>query len=221
MGHIYKITNILNNKCYIGQTKRNPLVRWSEHIRYAKTNIKGKSKLYNAIQKYGIECFLFTLIEELNNKDLDIKESFWIKYYNSSMNGYNILNKSRGKRNIDISDEKIIRLYLQNQSIEETSRLLVINFGTVRSVLRNNNISIKRRKLIVKNRTTFKSPVSCYTISGDFIRTFNTIKEAIIYFELPIKASGHISKCCQKIRPTAYGFIWHYKHEVETHSVST
>lgn len=80
---IYKITNNINNKCYIGQSI-NIHRRWNAHKRQ-KTN----SHLCRAFKKYGIENFSFTIIEECSVDELDEKEKYWIRYYDSYRNGYN------------------------------------------------------------------------------------------------------------------------------------
>jgi group I intron endonuclease len=62
---IYKITNIINNHCYIGQS-RNIQKRWKNHIS-ASHNCNEKSyeyPLYRAIRKYGVENFSFDILEE-------------------------------------------------------------------------------------------------------------------------------------------------------------
>lgn len=52
MAFIYKITNLINNKCYIGKTERTILSRWKEHLQKRKTL---DLPLYRALNKYGIE----------------------------------------------------------------------------------------------------------------------------------------------------------------------
>lgn len=91
MQGIYKITNLINDKCYIGKTN-NSYRRWKDHQRLAVTpNHKEYDKaLYQAMRKYGIENFEFEIIEEL--KDYSIsreREKYWIQYFNSYNNGYN------------------------------------------------------------------------------------------------------------------------------------
>lgn len=54
-GIIYKITNTINGKCYIGQTTSNINKRWSQHIYNAKTQSQKCRFLENAIKKYGKE----------------------------------------------------------------------------------------------------------------------------------------------------------------------
>jgi group I intron endonuclease len=87
---IYRITNLLNNKVYIGQSK-NPKTRWSRHksdARYGKNN-----HLSLAIKKYGIENFEFTIIIQTKLIDeVDNLEKLCILQYNSTdySVGYNI-----------------------------------------------------------------------------------------------------------------------------------
>ena len=66
---IYKITNQINNKVYIGLTTCSLEYRWSRHITESK-NVNNTKHLYKAMRKYGIENFT---IEEIDNTD-DFKE---------------------------------------------------------------------------------------------------------------------------------------------------
>jgi len=86
--YIYRITNLVNNKVYIGQTTKNPERRWKEHKTSAKKDTRW---LYQAIRKYGIQCFEFQVIcEALEHKYLDELEILLIKEYNSFETGYNM-----------------------------------------------------------------------------------------------------------------------------------
>ena len=64
MGYIYKITNLINGKIYIGQTRFNVQRRFHQHLYEAK---KGELNfpLYSAIRKYGEENFKIECIEEM------------------------------------------------------------------------------------------------------------------------------------------------------------
>lgn len=88
MGVIYKITNTINKKVYIGQTMQAAQNRWSVHKSRAK-NKNFSTHLYNGIRKYGIENFDFEIIEQCSDNNLDKRERYWIQYYNSYIDGYN------------------------------------------------------------------------------------------------------------------------------------
>jgi group I intron endonuclease len=99
-GKIYKITNIVNSKIYIGQTIQEKLEkRLTKHIRDAR-NKTTNSALHNSIRKYGFENFVIELIEDkLTTKiDLDRKEKFWISSTKSNVKaiGYNLTNGGSG-----------------------------------------------------------------------------------------------------------------------------
>ena len=87
---IYKITNKINNKCYIGQTIKTLRIRKSQHIR----NIKYKKyPLHKALYKYGLEDFSWEIICECKSREkLNEMECYYIDYYNShvSKSGYNV-----------------------------------------------------------------------------------------------------------------------------------
>lgn len=78
--YIYKITNKINGKSYIGQTT-NYRRRFREHkkLGYGKEENK---YLYNAIKKYGLENFTFEVIEN-KTSNYNEKEKYWIKYYHT------------------------------------------------------------------------------------------------------------------------------------------
>ena len=73
MGFIYKITNKINNKVYIGQTCRDLQTRWREHK--SKANCEYNNHLYNAMTKYGAENFIIELIEESKDDEKPSTES--------------------------------------------------------------------------------------------------------------------------------------------------
>jgi group I intron endonuclease len=86
---IYKITNNINDKIYIGQSN-NPDNRWKSHCSDSRNNVDiGKSAIHDAMRSLGIEHFRLTVIgwfEGYNDK-----EKYYIQQYNSLVpNGYNI-----------------------------------------------------------------------------------------------------------------------------------
>ena len=91
---IYKVTNKLNGKIYIGQTSRTLNIRMAEHLANKRT-----SYFDRALQKYGIENFNVEIIDEVDTKkELDQLEQYYIQFFNSKVpNGYNMTDGGEGQ----------------------------------------------------------------------------------------------------------------------------
>lgn len=76
---IYKITNKINGKCYIGQSN-DIHRRWKQELA---PNAKLNPHLARAFEKYGIDNFEFEIIEECKREQLNEREQFYIEIYNS------------------------------------------------------------------------------------------------------------------------------------------
>lgn len=89
---IYKITNKINGKVYIGQTVRPLNVRIKQHL------VRGESLVSKAIKKYGIDKFIIEQIDRAKSKpELDRKERYWIGVYDCvAPNGYNLTSGGEG-----------------------------------------------------------------------------------------------------------------------------
>lgn len=92
MNDVYLVTNIVNDKKYVGITCRGYMVRFKEHIDEA---LDGSTVIFhNAIRKYGPENFKVELLEtDVSDKDIEDKERYYIKKYNTfyiSGSGYNM-----------------------------------------------------------------------------------------------------------------------------------
>jgi group I intron endonuclease len=92
---VYKITNKINGKMYIGQTISSIEERWAGHC----YNSSRCTRMKNAINKYGKENFSIEVIEICSTQEeLDEKETFYIKQLNTlSPNGYNLKLEGKGK----------------------------------------------------------------------------------------------------------------------------
>lgn len=78
---IYCITNKINNKKYIGQSN-NIFGRWNEHISISyNDNSKGKSLIHQAIKKYGVESFVFEVLEPCEIEQMNELEIYYIKEF--------------------------------------------------------------------------------------------------------------------------------------------
>lgn len=135
MGNIIYIhTNTITKKSYIGRTLQTIESRFKQHLNLAKRN-KG-FKFHRALRKYGENAFESQILEEnLSEEQAQIRETYWINYYDSYENGYNMtLGGSCGL----ISDE----------SKEKYTKTV--------TTLDENRSSIAKRRYIKRNKTLFK-----------------------------------------------------------------
>lgn len=105
---IYKITNNINGKVYVGQSN-NIHKRWNQHTSKYEWNRNSDKPLYKAFSKYGLQNFTFSVLEECSLEELDKKEEYWIKKLNSLVhhNGYNIRSGGEGNRGENHSRHKL------------------------------------------------------------------------------------------------------------------
>lgn len=140
---IYKITNKINNKCYIGQTIKNAEERWREHKSHAfGTHINDVNKtLYKAIRKYGLENFTFEVLQDNieTYEQLDKAEIYWIDFYNSFIKGYNETFGGQKYHKI-LPNKEIIEDYYRTRSARKTALNFGIDHSTVDDILNQNNI---------------------------------------------------------------------------------
>ena len=87
---IYKITNLQNNMCYVGQAA-DIASRWKQHIkRGLGAETPTKNKLYPIMSSIGVENFSFEVIEECQRSQLNEREDYWQKYFHAIDFGYSI-----------------------------------------------------------------------------------------------------------------------------------
>lgn len=107
-GIVYKVTNAINGKCYIGQTIKTLKKRINEHKQNIKLNRYPIVILYKAIKKYGWDNFKWEVIKECDSREiLNIMETFMIIVYKTHMseNGYNMTWGGDGINGYNHSDE--------------------------------------------------------------------------------------------------------------------
>lgn len=121
---IYKITNLLNGKSYIGQSK-NIENRWRNHRWRYKYKEREHLFLYQAMRRYGIENFSFEVLEECNEEDLDALEIKYIEQYRSFPDGYNMTGGGNGHRGRPMTPEgkaALLKALTGRPCSEETRR---------------------------------------------------------------------------------------------------
>lgn len=108
---IYKVTNLINGKVYIGQTQKTLKIRKIKHIY---ESFEGNSKLlfHKALRKYGEDSFSWDIIDYADSQDeLNKKEIYWISHYNSfGENGYNLTNGGASGGNIKFTVNDVLQI---------------------------------------------------------------------------------------------------------------
>jgi group I intron endonuclease len=103
---VYKAKNIINGKCYIGITKYSLEHRRLTHEKATKYSNR---KFYNALSKYGFDKFEWSILDDSDELEtIQSKEVYYIKEYNSMIDGYNLT--SGGEYNKEYSDESIDKM---------------------------------------------------------------------------------------------------------------
>ena len=132
---IYKITNLINNKSYIGQSIYIEN-RWNkEKVRaFSVESSEYNKTLSQAFRKYGIENFSFEIIEECEKEELNEKEQYYINFYNTYFDGYNETTGGQSGNNnysMKISKENLLEIYnlLMNTDIPQKDIAEKFNVG--------------------------------------------------------------------------------------------
>jgi group I intron endonuclease len=177
-GYIYKITNIINGKVYIGQTINSVENRFKQHTRK-----KGCTYLYAAIKKYGKENFKVETIEDVPRELLDEREIYWISFYNSTNKdiGYNIIKGGKlGRKEIyklsDSEIKEVIQMFKNNISLNNIGKHFKMDRRSIRIILKREGEWVNKYPTI-KERTDIEE-IKEYLIkynpkSKDVCKKFN------------------------------------------------
>ena len=211
MGTIYKITNLVNNKIYIGQTVNSINHRFNQHINSA-MHFKGCPYLGKAIRRYGVDNFIVDALEE--NIPIDLlndREIYWINYYKSNNKDYGY-NLTRGGNLTCIAmseeDENLInQLWDSGKTVGYIAKTTSHSINAIDRVLsKNSNYSVSES---FKRGSAKAISVCQYDLLGVFISKFNTLAEAAIAVNGNYQSIGQA--CIHK--KTAYGYWWRYEND--------
>lgn len=209
MGFIYKISNSINNKIYIGQTKRSIAERFKQH-EYDYCHKRYNSLLHQAMRELGFKNFSIEEIEECPDDLLDEREVYWINYYNSYQDGYNLTTGGqKGCSCPRYNEEEIIRLYLKYKSLNKVSKEVGCCRTTVKNVLKRNNIEWLNTEEATKNACClFINQIDPKT--NRIVNCFRGAKEASE--QLKNSSESMIQQCARSEEPLIYcGYGWVYQ----------
>ena len=212
---IYKITNLLDKKIYIGQTQRTLEERMKEHCRNRR-----KSYIYNAIKKYGIENFSAEVIETCETvEELNEREIFWIKFFDCKRpNGYNLTDGGEGCRGYIVTAETRKKISESHKgkcgricSEETKAKISAANKG--------HSVSEKSRAMMSaahKGKKLSEETKAKMSASKKNKRTIICIEKEKIFESIADAARwANISACtiitaCKNKNRTAGGYHWEY-----------
>jgi group I intron endonuclease len=213
MGYIYKITNTVNDKVYIGQTIRSIDIRWKEHLRHGfnPNNNEYNRHLYKSMRKYGKDKFSIEEIECCDNDLLDEREMFWIQLYDSSnpRYGYNLTLGGEGTMIIDY--DEVYKRYDNGETLGQIAREMGLSRSNLTQILKgyeNYDKAVawdRAMKDVSKRRGT---PVSQYDLFGNYVATFPSSKAAAR--SIPKAVHSNISKSCKNKSGLSGGFQWRF-----------
>lgn len=144
-GFIYKITNTINGKSYIGQTIQNVKERFYQHCATKCSKAVSNMAIHRAIKKYGKSNFTVEVIEEIDSANLNDRERYWIKYYNSYNNGYNSTKGGQDgcKPFKDLDVESIIKEYNTGKSLRTLGTIFKVDKQTIKDLLIRHNVELR------------------------------------------------------------------------------
>ena len=167
MAYIYRILNKITKKCYIGESKSKDVNwRWREHKRKIEIN-KGCPALRDAVKKYGIEYFEFSVIIICFDDERFKYEKEYIKKYNSVVpNGYNITGGGEGGGFQGKKHTEQVKTDIRNQSkqkyidnpelrkqISERNKIMMSN-PEVREKIKNGILNSEKMKKNIEDKKT-------------------------------------------------------------------
>lgn len=211
MAYIYKITNQINGKIYIGKTLKTIQERWKEHQNDSRRSHLKKRPLYEAMQKYGVENFVIEEVEECDYLIINEREQYWIKKYRSYIGfedawGYNATLGGDGKVYCDY--DWIYSLWQEGQIIKEIAATTSYCVDTISKVLKEKGVTSKEIFSRSEKRRCKRPVCMLDKNTQEVIKTFACANEAARY--LGKERGWHISEVCRKERKSAYGYLWKY-----------
>ena len=222
MGIIYKYTNLVNGKVYIGQTIQELKERHSKHISVAfgKENGHGYNYLiHKAFRKYGVDNFSLEVIDKVDNTLLNEKEREYIALYNSYEKGYNMTPGGESKaEDFPLSAEEkevISKLFEDGVAIKKIAEQTSHHYRKIKRTLIEelgySETDIENRYLASKGKAT-RSAVYALDTNKEVVSSYSSIKEASQFLGISTAWLSKIVNSQQKFYKDKY---WVKKMDLE------
>lgn len=212
MGYIYLVTNLINDKKYVGKTTDTIENRWKAH-KYAAFIRKLDFYFYKALRKYGIENFSIKQVEECPNEKLNERERYYIDFYKTFYIyrlGYNLTRGGDGNTQVD--DNEIMKIWHQGYSSTELAKQFNFYVRTITNVLKRNGVTqeeIYHRAAVYGASHAFKK-VYQYDYEGNLVDIYESLNDM---HEKTGYNKDYIGATCNHKYATANGYIWLYEND--------
>ena len=172
MYNIYKLTSKTSGKMYVGQTKRNVSFRLAEH-KFNASN-RPHCELHGTILENGIEDISIEIIEICEDAVADIREQYWISFYDSANPevGFNRAKGGRGNPGMPVSEETRQKIREKNKGFTPEARE-IIRLKAIGRKLSDSHAEVARL-----NGMKIAKAILQYSVSGELLNEFPSIIEA-------------------------------------------
>ena len=215
MAIIYKITNKINGKVYIGEITISLEQRWKTHCRDGKNGNHNKSALHDAIHKYGADNFIIEQIDEVPDEQRFEKETEYIMKYKSlvSQHGYNIVLHGSGYGIYNAED--FIKLWEQEYTQQEIMNIMNCAQDTAKKFLTKHGVT----SFDMQSRAGIKSaikqgltkPIEQYDLYGKLIAVWKSASECARQNSDFIQSG--ISQACRGVICSYKGFLGKFQED--------
>lgn len=221
---IYKITNIVNGKVYIGGTedfKR----RFKHHIVSLNGQFHRNEHLQRAWNKYGKDSFKFEPIYCCNKQDLDSSEIFFINTFNAMDRnyGYNMKLGGSSTRGINHPSYGVKVPEERKQKIRDARAEQPVTQAMLDALMKyrkdftgitgkdHSAFGCKHSKESIERtaKAKWKAVLQIDPLTNKVVNKYNSIKEAAE--KMQQKSHANISSCCKGNRKTVAGFVWKFE----------
>ena len=193
VGIIYGWYCTVTDKWYIGQSIESEK-RFNAHI-YKAIIQKCNTHFHRALRKYGLENWVYCVLEEnIPRENLDMKEAYWIEYYDSYYNGHNMTTGGNTNSIVSIETRKKLSESHKGRLHTEETKKKISESNKGKHNYWTGKPGAHRRK------------VKKYDLNGNYIQTYISIKEAI---RQNPQCRSIYTVCRGKMKQSG-GFVWKY-----------